>query len=112
MGPYTLLYVTGNATMQVRDRLAVSTSISTSSSSSSSTSKIKKPNGATLLMRKTDEGVVTDAAAEVAQTVLGVTFRFLAGEFFQNNLFLLPVTNCTALSRILFCAILINLFSF
>jgi tRNA/tmRNA/rRNA uracil-C5-methylase (TrmA/RlmC/RlmD family) len=45
--------------------------------------------GATLLLRDTGTGVVTDAAATALTTVAGLTFEFLAGDFFQNNPFIL-----------------------
>lgn len=45
--------------------------------------------GATLLLRDTGSAVVTDAAAAALTTVAGLTFEFLAGDFFQNNPFIL-----------------------
>ena len=45
--------------------------------------------GATLLLRDTGSEVVTDAAATALTTVAGLTFEFLAGDFFQNNPFIL-----------------------
>jgi tRNA/tmRNA/rRNA uracil-C5-methylase (TrmA/RlmC/RlmD family) len=45
--------------------------------------------GATLLLRDTGAEVVTDAAARALTTVAGLTFEFLAGDFFQNNPFIL-----------------------
>src|SRR6185503_5375298 len=45
--------------------------------------------GATLLLRDTGTAVVTDAAATALTTVAGLTFEFLAGDFFQNNPFIL-----------------------
>lgn len=54
--------------------------------------ELKKPKkGATLLLRDAAEGVVTDHNAYVTTTVKELTFRFLAGNFFQNNPFMLPV---------------------
>jgi len=47
--------------------------------------------GATLLLRHANEGVVTDNNSYVTTTVKGLTFKFLAGNFFQNNPFMLPV---------------------
>lgn len=44
----------------------------------------------TLLLRETPEGVVTDPRAEASAEVSGLKFRFPAGEFFQNNPFILP----------------------
>lgn len=55
------------------------------------TGRRKKTLGATLLLRQTDDGVATDPKAIIQQTVRGVRFRFVAGEFFQNNLFVLPL---------------------
>lgn len=54
-------------------------------------SKLKKLQGATLLLRQTDDGIATDPKSIIQQTVRGVKFRFVAGEFFQNNLFVLPL---------------------
>ena len=45
--------------------------------------------GATLLLRDTGNGVMTDPAAPALTTVGGLTFEFLAGDFFQNNPFIL-----------------------
>ena len=47
--------------------------------------------GATLLLRDANEGVVTDNNQYVTTNVSGLTFRFKAGNFFQNNPFMLPV---------------------
>jgi len=47
--------------------------------------------GGTLHFRETDSGVCTDPRAVVSETVEGVTYRFIAGEFFQNNPFSLPL---------------------
>ncbi len=46
--------------------------------------------GATLLLRATDERVETDANATVCEHVGGLALQFLAGDFFQNNPFILP----------------------
>lgn len=46
-------------------------------------------NGATLLLRQTQEGVVTDHKKVVSEKVGDLTLRFLAGDFFQNNPFIL-----------------------
>ncbi|NBD37727.1 MAG: TRAM domain-containing protein [Verrucomicrobia bacterium] len=46
--------------------------------------------GGTLLLRDSDDGVVTDMKAVARETVLGKTFHFIAGEFFQNNPHMLP----------------------
>jgi len=50
----------------------------------------KKPKGATLFLRETQEGVVTDPRVEVSDIVGGLTFKYTAGSFFQNNPFVLP----------------------
>ena len=50
----------------------------------------RRRRGGTLLLRDALEGVVTDPKAVVSQRVGGLTFQFIAGEFFQNNPFLLP----------------------
>jgi tRNA/tmRNA/rRNA uracil-C5-methylase (TrmA/RlmC/RlmD family) len=60
---------------------------------------LRRPKkGATILLRDANEGVVTDNNAYVTTTVAvpqhangGLDFRFLAGNFFQNNPFMLPV---------------------
>ncbi len=44
----------------------------------------------TLLLRDVEEGVVSDPNQLVSERVLGLTFQFKAGEFFQNNPFILP----------------------
>ena len=41
-------------------------------------------------LRSHDAGVATDPRELVRQTVAGVAFQFAAGEFFQNNLLVLP----------------------
>ena len=46
--------------------------------------------GATVLLRETKEGVVTDPRASVTETVGDLTLRFVAGDFFQNNPSILP----------------------
>ncbi|CAN0237168.1 unnamed protein product [Ectocarpus sp. 6 AP-2014] len=47
--------------------------------------------GATLLFRETtEEGTVTDNNAHVSERVGGMVFNFKAGEFFQNNPYVLP----------------------
>ncbi|MGF1484797.1 MAG: class I SAM-dependent RNA methyltransferase [Opitutales bacterium] len=50
----------------------------------------KLKRGGTLLLRHTLEGVVTDPKATVSERVGEVVFQFTAGEFFQNNPFILP----------------------
>lgn len=47
-------------------------------------------NGATLLMRATAKGVLTRADATAVEQVGAVKFEFQAGDFFQNNPFILP----------------------
>ena len=44
-----------------------------------------------MLFRECDEGVETDNRKVVTQTVHGTVFKFKAGEFFQNNAFVLPM---------------------
>jgi len=46
--------------------------------------------GATILLRATEGRVERDARATARETVGGVKFDFQAGEFFQNNPFILP----------------------
>ena len=50
----------------------------------------KKKKGGTLLLRHVLEGVVTDHKQLVSEKVGDLTFHFKAGEFFQNNPFILP----------------------
>jgi 23S rRNA (uracil1939-C5)-methyltransferase/tRNA (uracil-5-)-methyltransferase len=45
--------------------------------------------GATLLLREANEGVVTDPSAIIHENVDGLRLHFPAGEFFQNNPFIL-----------------------
>lgn len=47
--------------------------------------------GASLLFRDCDSGVETDHRKVISQSVGGVQFKFKAGEFFQNNAFVLPI---------------------
>ena len=47
-------------------------------------------NGATILLRDVEEGVVTDYKSIVTEVVDDLVFRFKASEFFQNNPFILP----------------------
>lgn len=44
----------------------------------------------TLLFRDTEEGVIQDPKKIVTQKVGELSFQFVAGEFFQNNPFILP----------------------
>ncbi|NDV61139.1 class I SAM-dependent RNA methyltransferase [Puniceicoccales bacterium CK1056] len=46
--------------------------------------------GGTLLLRDCREGVVHDMKAVVSEKIDDLTFRFVAGEFFQNNPHVLP----------------------
>lgn len=46
--------------------------------------------GATVLLRATGGRVETDARAKVFETVGPLRFEFLAGDFFQNNPYILP----------------------
>ncbi len=46
--------------------------------------------GSTILMRATEGRVETDFKATVSERVGDLSFRFLAGDFFQNNPFILP----------------------
>lgn len=47
-------------------------------------------NGATLLLRAAANGVLTRSDAIAIEEVNGVRFEFQAGDFFQNNPFILP----------------------
>ncbi|MDR1816725.1 MAG: methyltransferase domain-containing protein [Puniceicoccales bacterium] len=55
--------------------------------------------GATLLLRDTAEGIVTDPRATAVENVAGLRLRFPAGEFFQNNPFILPAFVDCALAQ-------------
>ncbi len=46
--------------------------------------------GSTVLVRATGDGVETDFKATATERVGDLTFQFLAGDFFQNNPFILP----------------------
>jgi len=52
--------------------------------------KKRRQRGGTLLMRDVLEGVVTNPQEIVSERVGDVTFQFKAGEFFQNNPYILP----------------------
>ncbi|WP_309382361.1 class I SAM-dependent RNA methyltransferase [Cerasicoccus frondis] len=52
--------------------------------------KDKFKRGSTLLLRDTLEGVVTDPRETVSAKVGNIVFQFKAGEFFQNNPYILP----------------------
>ncbi len=52
--------------------------------------KKRRQRGGTLLMRDVLEGVVSDPQAIVSERVNELTLQFKAGEFFQNNPFILP----------------------
>lgn len=47
--------------------------------------------GGTLLLRDVGGQVVTDMRARAVETVCGLQFEFVAGEFFQNNPHILPL---------------------
>lgn len=51
----------------------------------------KYKKGGTLLLRETQEGVITDNKAVVTESVGAYDFKFFAGEFFQNNPYILPL---------------------
>jgi 23S rRNA (uracil1939-C5)-methyltransferase/tRNA (uracil-5-)-methyltransferase len=55
--------------------------------------------GGTLLLRDSLEGVETDMRATVRERVGDYTFRFVAGEFFQNNPQMLPAMVDYAIDR-------------
>jgi tRNA/tmRNA/rRNA uracil-C5-methylase (TrmA/RlmC/RlmD family) len=46
--------------------------------------------GATLFLRESASGITTDPRAVITEEVGALTLQFLAGDFFQNNPFLLP----------------------
>ncbi len=49
-----------------------------------------KKKGGTLLLRDTQEGVITNPKDVASEKVGDLIFQFKAGEFFQNNPFILP----------------------
>lgn len=51
----------------------------------------RRRRGGTLLVRECLEGVVTDPRAIVSERVGDFVFQFKAGEFFQNNRYILPL---------------------
>ena len=53
--------------------------------------KVLKQKGGTVLMRDVVEGVITQHDSVVTERVGSVVFQFKAGDFFQNNPFILPV---------------------
>jgi 23S rRNA (uracil1939-C5)-methyltransferase/tRNA (uracil-5-)-methyltransferase len=55
--------------------------------------------GGTLLLRDSEDGVVTDMKAVAVESVAGLRFEFIAGEFFQNNPQVLPKMVDYALDR-------------
>ena len=50
----------------------------------------RRQRGGTLLIRETLEGIITDPKSTVSERVGDYSFQFKAGEFFQNNPFILP----------------------
>ncbi|MEM8868522.1 MAG: class I SAM-dependent RNA methyltransferase [Verrucomicrobiota bacterium] len=52
--------------------------------------KKRRKRGGTLLLRNVLEGVVTDPQEIVSERVGDFSFQFKAGEFFQNNPYILP----------------------
>jgi 23S rRNA (uracil1939-C5)-methyltransferase/tRNA (uracil-5-)-methyltransferase len=52
--------------------------------------KKRRQRGGTLLLRSVMEGVVQDPQAIVTERVGDLSFQFKAGEFFQNNTYILP----------------------
>lgn len=52
--------------------------------------ELKKKKGATLLLRHANEGVIFDHNQYVTTNVLDLQFKFKAGNFFQNNPYMLP----------------------
>lgn len=50
----------------------------------------KFKRGSTILMRATQGGVETNFKATAVEKVGDLTFKFIAGDFFQNNPFILP----------------------
>ena len=55
-----------------------------------SSGKKRRQRGGTLLLRDVLEGVVNNPQEIVSERVGEITFQFKAGEFFQNNPFILP----------------------
>jgi 23S rRNA (uracil1939-C5)-methyltransferase/tRNA (uracil-5-)-methyltransferase len=54
------------------------------------TAPVARKKGATLLLRATPHGVIRDPRSPATEVVDGLSFTFLAGDFFQNNPFILP----------------------
>jgi tRNA/tmRNA/rRNA uracil-C5-methylase (TrmA/RlmC/RlmD family) len=52
--------------------------------------KKRRQRGGTLLLRDVLEGVISDPKEIVSERVADFTFQFKAGEFFQNNPYILP----------------------
>jgi 23S rRNA (uracil1939-C5)-methyltransferase/tRNA (uracil-5-)-methyltransferase len=52
--------------------------------------KEKLKRGGTLLLRETRYGVLTDPASQATAEIAGTVFQFAAGDFFQNNPYILP----------------------
>jgi 23S rRNA (uracil1939-C5)-methyltransferase/tRNA (uracil-5-)-methyltransferase len=48
--------------------------------------------GATLLFREHKDGIETDPRKTITQVVNGLIFKYRAGEFFQTNPRILPVS--------------------
>ena len=55
--------------------------------------------GGTLLLRDTDAGVLSDPNAVAMTSVGGLQFEFLAGDFFQNNPFILETFTTWAVDK-------------
>lgn len=55
--------------------------------------------GSTLLLRAAKEGVLTDFKTTATERVGDLEFKFLAGDFFQNNPFILPLFTGYAAAR-------------
>lgn len=58
-----------------------------------------KKRGGTLLLRHCQEGVITDPKATITERIGKKVFQFVAGEFFQNNPFILPELVDFAITR-------------
>jgi 23S rRNA (uracil1939-C5)-methyltransferase/tRNA (uracil-5-)-methyltransferase len=49
-----------------------------------------RKSGGTLLLRDTNQGIISDEREIVSQNINHYEFKFYAGEFFQNNPYILP----------------------
>jgi len=75
------------ATPQINSKLS---ELRSQIQSSYSNEASKPARGATLLLRQCEEGVEVDNRKLITERVGNLIFKFKAGEFFQNNAYILP----------------------